>query len=105
MCHLPSLISPTLPPICRVAKTAIECLNEARRDCDNGYDNLPEFIIKGLEEKKSNVTAYKTTYCGEKTTHSTQEVKQGIYRVTEHCVGIWMSFIVKAVAEFCFAHL
>ncbi|XP_076450224.1 uncharacterized protein LOC143286518 isoform X2 [Babylonia areolata] len=51
--------------VCVIVSAAMRCLEEARRDCDDaGYENLPDFIVQGLEEKRKNMTSYIATYCG-----------------------------------------
>ncbi|KAL8592111.1 hypothetical protein ACOMHN_032581 [Nucella lapillus] len=71
--------------VCVLASSAMKCLAEARKDCNDArYHNMPTYIIRGLEDKRNNMTAYAATYCGEKppppptsTSRSIQQVKQG----------------------------
>ncbi|KAK7099238.1 hypothetical protein V1264_003415 [Littorina saxatilis] len=49
--------------VCTVATTAVECLQQARKDCD-GYTDVPSYIVEGLEERKNKVTSYVASFCG-----------------------------------------
>ncbi|KAK7476925.1 hypothetical protein BaRGS_00031864 [Batillaria attramentaria] len=58
---------------CQVVTSALECLEQAKQDCD-ATENVPSIIVTALGERKTNLTSYRTDYCVSDSTGKADDV-------------------------------